>query len=337
MQKVGENTFLLSGRVGINVRATVSGPIEGTGPLASRFDKIYADEKCGQNSWEMAEGTLLGDVLDFLLRKGDFVNSDIDMILSGDLLNQCMSTALATRDRNIPTIGLYGACSTMAESMCLAAMIMDNGGAENIVCMTSSHYCSAEKQFRFPLELGGQKPKSAQSTVTGAGGNILSLDKGKTAITAVTPGCVRDPGVTDSNNMGGAMAPAAATTIATHLRDTGRQPNYYDMIITGDLGSLGMEMCRQLTGELGYDISGQLQDAGTMVYPQEETQNTSGTSGCGCSALVLNSIVLDKMEQGKLDRVLFVGTGALHSPALLNEKQPIPVIAHAVSIERRKA
>ncbi len=336
MVKTGENTFYLSGRTGICARSAVAGPIEGKGPLAAHYDKVYKDEKCGQNSWEMAEGRMLSDVLDNLLVKGQKTPQEIDLILSGDLLNQCMSTALATRDRNIPTFGLYGACSTMAESMCIASMIMEGAAVRNAICMTSSHYCSAEKQFRFPLELGGQKPKSAQSTVTGAGGNMLVWDGGNVCITAVTPGCVRDPGVTDSNNMGGAMAPAAATTIATHLKDTGRQPDYYDMIITGDLGSLGQRMCAQLTLELGYDISRQLKDAGTMVYPAKESENTAGTSGCGCSAVVLNTIVLDEMEKGKLNRVLFVGTGALHSPAMLNEKQAIPVIAHAVSLERRQ-
>lgn len=335
MEKAGENTYYLSGRVGVGARGTVAGPIEGNGPLGHMFDKVYRDEKCGQSSWEMAEGHMLGEVLDLLLKKTQTDCEGIDLILSGDLLNQCMSTALATRGKNIPVLGLYGACSTMAESMCIGSMIMESAAVTKVVCMTSSHYCSAEKQFRFPLELGGQKPKSTQSTVTGAGGNVLLLDGGNVAIRAVTLGCVRDPGVTDSNNMGGAMAPAAATTIATHLKDTGRQPDYYDLILTGDLGSLGVELCRQLTMELGYDISAQLKDAGTMVYSKEETKGTSGTSGCGCSALVLNTCILDDMEKGRLNKVLFVGTGALHSPAMLNEKQPIPVIAHAVSLERR--
>lgn len=335
MIKLGENTFWLSGRTGITARAAVAGPIEGKGPLGELFDKVYKDEKCGQTSWEMAEGQMLSDCLDTILVKGGKTPQEVDLLLSGDLLNQCMSTAIATRDRNIPTLGLYGACSTMAESMCIASLIMEGAATRNIICMTSSHYCSAEKQFRFPLELGGQKPKSSQSTVTGAGGNMLTWDGGNVCITAVTPGCVRDPGVTDSNNMGGAMAPAAATTIATHLKDTSRPPEYYDMILTGDLGELGKEMCGQLTMELGYDISKQLQDAGTMVYAPEESINTAGTSGCGCSAVVLNTVILDKLEKGELNKVLFVGTGALHSPALLNEKQPIPVIAHAVSIERR--
>ncbi|MCD8048991.1 MAG: stage V sporulation protein AD [Clostridia bacterium] len=308
--------------------AAVAGPKEGQGPLAKCFDRVESDAYFGQKTWEKAESALFKEAVVTALDKGGIKSNDVDVLISGDLLNQCTATGYAARDLAIPYLGLYGACSTMAESLFCASMLV-SGGLNCAVAATCSHFCSAEKQYRFPLEYGGQRPPTSQWTVTGAGAVVLGKG-GSPFVTRVTCGKIIDPGITDANNMGAAMAPAFCDTVKRHLKAVGAKPGDYDMIFSGDLGKLGKKIAVDLLKEDGIDISENYEDCGCMIYDLNKQDVHSGGSGCGCSASVLTSYILPQMRTLKLNRVLFAATGALLSPLTTQQGESIPSIAHAI-------
>lgn len=330
----GKQTIKFQSPVNIATSASIVGPKEGRGPLRAYFDSIIDDEMWGEKSWEKAESKMIRETYLKLLSKSDKQPQEINYIFSGDLLNQCMAANYGFRDSEVPFFGLYGACSTMAESLILGAMAVDGGFADNVICITSSHFCSAEKQFRFPLELGTQRPPTAQWTVTGSGGVLLSNIGSGPYITYATIGKMVDMGIKDANNMGAAMAPAAIDTIQTHFKDTGFGVDRYDLIVTGDLGLVGSSICKDLLKEKGYDICDRHNDCGLMMFDLKKQDVHAGGSGCGCSASVLASYIMHEIKEGKLNKVLFIATGALHSTTSVQQGESIPGIAHAVSIER---
>ena len=331
-KKVGKQTVSLQNPPSITAYSSIVGPKEGLGPLKRYFDLIIEDEMWGEKSWEKAESKLVKYNLDNLLKKSGKSYGDIEYIFIGDLLNQCMASNYAIRETKIPVFGLYGACSTMAESLGLGAMIVDGGFAKSVICMTSSHFCSSEKQFRFPLEFGTQRTPTAQWTVTGAGGVILENSGIGPYITNVTTGKIMDLGIKDANNMGAAMAPAAADTILTHFRDLGLDQDYYDLVLTGDLGKIGSVACRDILKGEGLNIDDKIKDCGMLIFDIGVSDTHAGGSGCGCSASVLSSYILEEMSKSSINRVLFIATGALMSPEMLLQGESIPSIAHAVSI-----
>ncbi|MCC8073745.1 MAG: stage V sporulation protein AD [Clostridiales bacterium] len=317
----------------ITGHAGVVGKKEGEGPLAEDFDAVFDDTTMGQQSYELAESAMLHDAIIRGLSDADISSKSVDFVLSGDLLDQCMGSAFALKDLEIPSIGLFGACSTMALSLSVGSMLV-NAGANCIVAATSSHFCSSERQFRFPLEYGGQRPPTSQWTVTGAGSAVVQ-SKGKgIKIKAVQIGTITDLGIKDANNMGAAMAPAAARTISDFLSDTGTKPQDYDLILTGDLGFTGSELLYELTEcEYKIKIRDNHKDCGLMIFDLKKQDVNSGGSGCGCSASVLCSHIMKEMEKRHLKNVLFVATGALMSPTSSKQGNSIPSIAHAVLLE----
>ena len=274
--------------------------------------------------------------LEKLLYKSKLQKGDLDLVISGDLLNQSIGSSFTLRNTGIPHLGLYGACSTMAQSLLLAAMTVGGGYADRVAAMTSSHFAGSERQYRFPLGYGGQRTPTAQWTVTGSGAALGTTEPGPIAIESATIGTVRDLGITDANNMGAAMAPAAFDTIRTHLEDTKTTPKDYDLIVTGDLGTVGLEALVQLFREAGIQAGGKLTDCGNLIFDPETQDVHAGGSGCGCSAIVLCSELLNKLQSGKLKKILFCGTGALLSPTSTQQKLPIPGVCHAVCIESRR-
>lgn len=331
--RTGSQTVTLSVPPFILGGASIVGKKEGDGPLARYFDDIIDDEYYGEKSFENAESRFLRDTLMKCLQKAGQTASSLNFIISGDLQNQCTAASYAFRDMGIPFIGVYGACSTMAESLSIGAMLIDGGAADMTACITSSHFCSAEKQFRYPLEFGSQRTPTSQWTVTAAGGMILGKQGQGPRVTQVTTGKIIDLGIKDANNMGAAMAPAAADTIATHLKDTGRTIDYYDLILTGDLGSFGKSMCIRLLKDQGIDPKDRYDDCGCIIYDLEHQDVVCGGSGCGCSAAVMSTYVLELMKQKKINKVLFVATGALLNPTWTQQGESIPGIAHGLSIE----
>lgn len=332
MRIKGKTIFFDSPPV-ITGHAGVAGKKEGEGPLAEDFDAIFEDTTMGQQSYELAESAMLHDAIIRALSSAQKSPSEVDMILSGDLLDQCMGSAFALKDLEIPSIGLFGACSTMALSLSVGSMLID-GGAKCIVAGTSSHFCSSERQFRFPLEYGGQRPPTSQWTVTGAGSAVVEQMGAGIQVKAVQIGTITDLGITDANNMGAAMAPAAARTIHDFLRDTNTKPQNYDLILTGDLGYTGTQLLYELMQqEYRIKLEGKHNDCGMMIFNPKEQDVNSGGSGCGCSASVLCSHIMKRMEKGKLKKVLFVATGALMSPTSSKQGNSIPGIAHAVLLE----
>lgn len=330
---LGNQTVLLDKQPIILSGAAIVGKKEGDGPLAKYFDDIVDDEYAGEKTFEAAESRILRDAFIKLLEKSGKASTDINLILSGDLLNQCTAASYAFRDVDIPYLGLYGACSTMSESMTIASMLIDGGSIDYAVCAASSHFCSAERQYRFPLEYGSQRTPTAQWTVTGAGAVLLGKEGQGPRITSVTPGKIIDEGIKDSNNMGAAMSPAACDTILSHLNDTGRTVDDMDIILTGDLGSFGTTMLRELLIKNGIDPKNKLSDCGTLIFNLEKQGVVCGGSGCGCSASVFSTYILDQFSKGILNRVLFVATGALLSPTRIQQGETIPSIAHAVLVE----
>lgn len=314
--------------------ASIVGKKEGEGPLGNCFDVVGEDDKFGQNTWEEAESTLQKEAFSMAVGKAGLSVQDIRYLFSGDLLGQNIATSFGLMDYQVPLFGLYGACSTCGEALSLGAMCVAGGYADYVVSMTSSHFASAEKQFRFPLEYANQRPLSATWTVTGSGAFVLGTKRTKTRITGITTGKIVDYGIKDSMNMGAAMAPAAADTIITHLADFGRNADDYDKIITGDLGTVGQEILLDLTKAGGYDISSVHTDCGIEIYDAKKQGTGAGGSGCGCSAVTLSGHFLKKMEEAKWKRILFVPTGALLSTVSFNEGMTVPGIAHAVVIER---
>ncbi len=331
---LGTQTIKFNTPPSIVASASIVGPKEGQGPLGKYFDKILNDELWGEKTWEKAESKIMRETINTVLSNANKAPSDINFILAGDLLNQCISSNYAIRESNIPYLGLYGACSTMAESIALAAMIIDGGYADNIICVTSSHFCSAEKQFRFPLELGTQRTPTSQWTVTGSGAVILSSNGNGPFITQATVGKIVDMGIKDANNMGAAMAPAASDTIYRHFEDTGGIPSEYDMVVTGDLGYIGLEITDDILIKLGCRITDRFRDCGAMIYDKERQDTHAGGSGCGCSASVLAGYLYKEMLGGNLNRILLVSTGALMSPSSIQQGESIPSIAHAVTIQK---
>ncbi len=315
--------------------ASVVGKKEANGPLKDDFDVICLDALMGEKSFEKAEAKLQKTAVTRALSKSGLEKSDINFIMGGDLLNQCVSSSYGLRDFGIAFLGLYGACSTMCESLGLASLLCASGAAEYAAAVSSSHFCSAERQFRYPIRYGGQRPPTAQWTVTGAGSVIVSKESDKThpTIDAITFGTIEDLGITDINNMGAAMAPAAASTIYNFLKDSQTSPEDYDLILTGDLGLLGSDLLIRLLKDNGVDIKSRHNDCGLIIYEREKQDVHAGGSGCGCSASVLCSKILKEIESGKLNRVLLIATGALMSPITVQQGESIPSVAHLVSIK----
>ncbi len=313
--------------------ASIVGKKEGEGPLGNCFDVVGEDDKFGQNTWEEAESTLQKEAFTMAIGKAKLKPEDIRYLFSGDLLGQNIATSFGLMDTQVPIFGLYGACSTCGEALSLGAMCVASGFADYVAAMTSSHFASAEKQFRFPLEYASQRPASATWTVTGSGAFILGTRRSKARITGITTGKIVDYGIKDSMNMGAAMAPAAADVIAANFSDFGRTPADYDQIITGDLGTVGQEILIDLLKYKGYDISGVHADCGIEIYDGGAQGTGAGGSGCGCSAVTLSAHFLRKIEEGSYHKVLFVPTGALLSTVSFNEGKSVPGIAHAVVIE----
>ena len=324
MERIGRYTLQLSGNTGVIGSAAVGAKMEGEGPLAADYDYLYPDDGLGQETWEKAESELHKKAVTLALKNAGKNKEDIDMIFAGDLLDQCIGSTFGIREMDIPFMGLYGACSTMALSLAAASVFVDTGAAGTAIASTSSHFCSAERQFRFPLEYGGQRTPTAQRTATASGAVVLEHDQPcGILIDKVMFGKITDLGITDANNMGAAMAPAAARTIKDFLTDTN----------TGDLGFVGSELLHELliTRE-NTDISGVHNDCGMMIYDREAQDVHAGGSGCGCSASVLCSHIFKRMRNRELTSVLFVATGALLSPTSSLQKESIPGIAHAVHL-----
>lgn len=331
-KRVGRQSIRLESKPKIMAVYSVVGPKEGEGPLKDYFDLILKDDLNGQKSYEKAESSILYTAITNCLKKANLKEEDINYLLAGDLLNQISSSNFAARDLNIPFIGLYGACSTMTESLSIGALLMEGGFANYIVAATSSHFSSAERQFRFPLEYGSQRHPTAHWTVTGAGAMLLGRSGNYPEITYVTTGKVKDYEITDVNNMGAAMAPAAIDTIKQHFEDTGRTPKDYDLIATGDLGKYGKSITEKLLKEYGYDIESIYIDCGDEIFGNNQKTNAGG-SGCGCSAVVDCGYIYKNIMSGRFKKVLILSTGALLSTISTLQGETIPGIAHAVSIE----
>ena len=330
-ERIGDRSIRLTAPVRIVSAAAAVGKKEGEGPLGSCFDLISEDSYFGQETWEKAESEMLRRALARCAEKAGGMRPDC--ILGGDLLNQCISSAFAVRDAGVPYLGLYGACSTMAEGLALAALLVDGGAAGSACALTGSHFCSAERQYRFPLEYGGQRTPTAQWTVTGAGAALLAAHGAGARVTHVSFGRVTDAGQNDPAHMGAAMAPAAYDTITAHFRDTGRNFGDYDAVFTGDLGAIGHDLLQELLLRAGHSPDTKLMDCGVLIYDLRTQDVHAGGSGCGCSAAVLCGHILPAMARGVWRRVLFAGTGALMSPLSCQQGCTIPGICHAVAIE----
>lgn len=335
MGKIGKYSIEFDNKPLISASASVVGQKEGEGPLGEYFDRVIDDPMAGQNTWEEAESEMQRQLVDELLIKSGLQAKEIRYFFAGDLLGQLIATSFGISGFEVPVFGLYGACSTMGEALSLAAMTVSAGYADNVIAMTSSHFGSAEKQFRFPLDYGNQRPLCATWTVTGAGGVILSASgESEICVSGITTGRIVDYGIQDSFNMGAAMAPAACDVIYNHLMDFERRPEDYDAIYTGDLGSVGQTILIDLMDKRGFDISKVHHDCGVEIYDAGTQDTHAGGSGCGCSAAMLSAQILRRIREGEYSRVLFVPTGALLSAISFNEGKTVPGIAHAVVIEK---
>lgn len=330
--KKGDRTLILDSSPSIVGWAAVGGKMEGEGPLASSFDLLSPDTTFGEKSWEKAESRMQKDATNKALAKCGLAPAQIDVVFAGDLLNQCAGSTFGLRELGIPLLGLFGACSTMAESLILASIFVDGSFADHALAVTSSHFCSAERQFRFPLEYGGQRTPTSQWTATASGAAIVGKSDAAPYVRAVQVGEIIDLGVKDANNMGAAMAPAAANTISRFFSDTCTNQDNYDLILTGDLGRVGSDLMRQLLKDEGYTLGPKHNDCGLMLYDRKNQDVAAGASGCGCSASVLCGHILPKIRNEEITNVLFVATGALMSPTTVQQGESIPGIAHAVWI-----
>ncbi|NLP50763.1 stage V sporulation protein AD [Bacillus sp. RO1] len=329
----GKQSWIFANKPVITSSAAIGGPFEANGLLANDFDKLHKDLWLEQDSYEKAHRVLLEEACETAIKKAGLELSDVQFLLAGDLINQMTPSNFAAEALEVPYIGVFGACSTSMEGLALASFLVNYGGAKYCLTGASSHNSAVEKQFRYPTEYGGQKPPTAQWTVTGAGVGLVSNVGVGPQVTSATIGKVINMGLTDPFNMGGAMAPAAVDTIEAHFKDTGRDPSYYDLIATGDLGQIGREVSLELLKEKGLQISDeQYQDCGLMIYDKGQPV-LAGGSGAGCSAVVLYGHLLNEMKKGTYKRILLVATGALLSPISFQQKESIPCIAHAVSIE----
>ena len=331
----GKQSILFKNTPYIRSCASVVGEKEGQGPIGAYFDKIVDDPFFGEKTWELAESRFQQEALSLALEKGSLDRTQIRYLFAGDLQGQIIGTTFAMKDIGIPMFGLYGACSTMGESLSLAAMTVAAGYADEVVAITSSHLGSAEKNFRYPLEYGSQRPKSATWTVTGSGAFIVSSSQGSVRIKGITTGVIKDYGIKDSMNMGAAMAPAAADVIYQNFQDFDCRPEEYDQILTGDLGAVGREILIKLLKDNHYDISKVHMDCGMKIYDDKLQDTHSGGSGCACSAVTLAGYGMDKLLKKEWHKILFVPTGALLSTVSFNEGQSVPGIAHAVILERQ--
>ena len=332
-KKRGAHSYVLPSRPRIRSYASIAGQKEASGPLGHTFDETFTDDTLGQKSWERAEAKMLERAADLALSKAKVYADGVDVFLGGDLLNQIVSSGYTARQLGIPFLGLYGACSTMAESLLLGAMLIDGGFADTALCATCSHFSTAERQYRFPLELGNQRTPTAQWTVTGAGATLLGRESPlPLCIESVTIGSVWDLKQTDANNMGAAMAPAAMQTLKSHLDDLHRIPEDYDLIATGDLGRVGYDLMKLLCRKEGIELDQRYIDCGCEIFDVSQDVH-SGGSGCGCSAVSLNGWLLGRMLKGEIRKMLFLATGALMSPTMSQQGESIPGVAHAVSLE----
>ena len=332
-KKRGAHSYVLPSRPRIRSYASIAGQKEASGPLGHTFDETFADDTLGQKSWERAEAKMLERTADLALSKAKVYADGVDVFLGGDLLNQIVSSGYTARQLGIPFLGLYGACSTMAESLLLGAMLIDGGFADTALCATCSHFSTAERQYRFPLELGNQRTPTAQWTVTGAGATLLGRESPlPLCIESVTIGSVWDLKQTDANNMGAAMAPAAMQTLKSHLDDLHRIPEDYDLIVTGDLGRVGYDLMKLLCRKEGIELDQRYIDCGCEIFDVSQDVH-SGGSGCGCSAVSLNGWLIGRMLKGEIRKMLFLATGALMSPTMSQQGESIPGVAHAVSLE----
>ncbi len=333
-QKSGRSTILFDTPPIIKGAAAIVGKKEGEGPLRNDFDMVLEDEYLGEKSWELAESKLEYDTASLAIKKSGIEEGSLSLILSGDLQNQCAASHYSMRNFKVPFLGLYGACSTMTESLSLASMLLESLPFENILCGTSSHFCSAEKQFRFPLEYGSVRTPTSQWTVTGSGFALLGKGDGNfPKITHTTIGKITDMGICDINNMGAAMAPAAADTLITHFEDTKRTPSDYDLILTGDLGMIGSDLLCDMLNQSGYDIYSVHNDCGKMIFDPKDQDVHAGGSGCGCCASVFCSHIYKELNRGNLKRIAIMATGALMNPQIILQGESIPCIAHLVAIE----
>lgn len=341
-KKIGRQSVKFSQKPLITGRGNIVGEKEGQGPLGKCFDTVLEDDMYGEKSWEKAESKMLKGAMAKAVSRAGINFSDVDVMLSGDLLNQLMSSSFTARDMHIPFLGLYGACSTMTESLLIGCMLVDGGFAKHVLAGASSHFCTAERQFRMPVEHGNQRPPSAQWTATAAGAVVISSEDAagscrqvKIRAESATVGKVIDAGIKDANQMGAAMAPAAVDTLLNHLEDTKRGIDYYDLVATGDLGYIGKDIMMDLLSDAGLDknkIFSHYDDCGTMIFTKEQDVHGGG-SGCGCSAAVFTGHLLKQMEQKKIKRLLLMSTGALLSTISPLQGESIPGIAHAVSLE----
>lgn len=334
MKRIGKRTIIFENKPRIISYGSVVGKKEHEGPLSNEFDSYTTDSFFGEKSFEKAESKLQKTAVQTALDKAGLTPDDIDNIFAGDLLNQCIGSSFGLRSFGIPFIGLYGACSTMALSAGLAAVFIDSGAAKKTISVTSSHFCSAERQYRFPLNYGSQRTPTAQWTVTGSGALILGKDGGDIYISSVTFGEIEDLNIKDANNMGAAMAPAAAGTLLNFFKDTETKPDDYDIIFTGDLGYVGTNLLYELLEREGIDIRCRHSDCGTLIFDRENQDVHAGGSGCGCSASVLCSYIMHRLEKGDFGNILFMSTGALMSPTSSFQGESIPGIAHLLNIKK---
>ena len=332
-KKIGSQTAVLANPPSLAAWANVAGKKEGEGPLAETFDYIDGDDTFGEATWEKSESSMQKQALSLALNKAGQAASALDWLFAGDLLNQCIGSSFAAREQQVPFFGLYGACSTMGEGLALASMTLDGGFGEWAAVTASSHFCSAERQYRTPLEYGGQRTPTSQWTATAAGAAILAREGPGPYITHVTVGKIVDKGICDVNNMGAAMAPAAYDTLSAHFQATGTRPADYDLVLTGDLGVLGHQIVTEFFEQDGVDMSKNYQDCGMLLYDIEKQDMHAGASGCGCSASVLCGFMLRQMAEKRLKKILFAPTGALLSPTSSFQGESIPSICHALTIE----
>lgn len=332
-KRIGKYTLRCETMPAILGFAAVVGKKEGEGPLGSYFDYIFEDTSLEEKSWEKAEARMQTEAVSRALDKAALAASEVNYIFAGDLLDQCISSTFGLRGLEIPFLGQYGACSTMAQTLAMAALFVEGGMAQSTVAVTSSHFCSAERQFRFPLEYGSIRTPTAQWTVTGSGSAVVGSGNQGPFISEITVGKIVDLGIKDANNMGAAMAPAAATTLTAFFHDTGTAPDDYDLIVTGDLGQIGSDLLYDLMKRENYDIAKKHNDCGLLIYDLESQNVNAGGSGCGCSGSVLCSYLLKKIQQGEYKDVLFMATGALMSPTSAQQGESIPGIAHLIHIK----
>lgn len=335
LRRIGSYTIGFEEMPSIIGYAGVAGKIESQGPLGDCFDKLIFDSYNGKDTYEQAESSLQAEAVSLAISKAKTTADEINYIFAGDLLNQCIGSSYGLLDFNIPYLGQYGACSTMAQGLIMASVFVESGAANTAMCVTSSHFCSAERQYRFPLEYGGVRTPTAQWTVTGAGSCVLRNDKKGPSVARATVGKIVDLGIKDANNMGAAMAPAAADTLKNYFDDTGTKPSDYDLVLTGDLGEVGSRLLYQILSEQGINITQSHNDCGLMIFDRDKQDVHAGGSGCGCAGSVFCSKILNDMQSGKLNNILFMATGALMSPTSSGQGASIPSVAHLVNVKNR--